>query len=373
MVNGNLAHKLQEVVKEIDYTYLPEPIKYTSVSLNDIFDNKLRLEASAFNLEAKVAKEKVLNNRYGFVNLWSENGLVDSAFYPGRFKRIYVSAKDGKPFFLPSQMTEIKPKATKYISPKTYKTLEGVKIVKNNLLLSRSGTIGKCTISSKTNIGKLYSDDIIRVSFKNLYDLGYTYAFFQTNEGQLILQTNNYGAVIKHIEPEHLENIPIPNAPEFIKKEIHELIIKSYALRDESNDLIDKAEKILYDELQLKPIEELKTAYFDNSVDLRNYTTKLSDLRLRLDGSFHVPLVQTILKHIKKNAKEVIKIGEERISEDIILPGRFKRVYVEKHNGIPFFGGKQLLELNPSNIKYLSLDQHSEKSILFLSIGKIGH
>ena len=26
-----------------------------------------------------------------------------------------------------------------------------------------------------------------------------------------------------------------------------------------------------------------------------------------------------------------------------------------------FFGGKQLLELNPNNVKYLSLDQHSQR------------
>lgn len=363
MVNGNLAHKLQEAIEkeEIDYTYLPEPLKYTSVSLNEVFNNKLRLEANAFNLEAKIAKEKILANQYGVVNLWSDDGLVSKASYPGRFKRIYVSKKDGKPFFLPSQMTEIKPRATKYISPRTYKTLEGIEIVKNNLLMSRSGTIGKCTISSKTNIGKLYSDDIIRISFNDDYDLGYTYAFFQTSYGQLILQTNNYGAVIKHIEPEHLENIIIPNAPESVKKEIHELVIESYDLRDKSNDLMDKAEQILYKELQLKPIEELKTDYYDNSVELRNYTTKLSDLRLRLDGSFHVPSTQAIIKAINTSAKEVVKIGDKQISEKIILPSRFKRVYVEKHNGIPFFGGKQLLELNPSNIKYLSLDQHANR------------
>ena len=358
---SNLAYKFQEVEKEIDYTYLPDKLKFTSVSLTEVFSNKLRLEANAFNLEAKVAKEKVLNSKYGFVNLWSKDGLVDYAFYPGRFKRIYVSKKDGKPFFLPSQMTEIKPRATKFISPKTYKTLDGVEIVKNNLLMSRSGTIGRCTISSKTNVGKLYSDDIIRVSFKSEYDLGYTYAFFQTDDGQLILQTNNYGAVVKHIEPEHLESIIIPNAPETLRKQIHELVVESYDLRDESNDLIDKAESILYEELQLKPIEELQTEYFDSSVELRNYTTKLSDLQLRLEASFHVPSTQAILKSINKHSKEVIYVGDKRVSKEIILPGRFKRVYVEKHNGIPFFGGKQLLELNPSNIKYLSLDQHSKR------------
>ena len=95
MVKSNLAYKFQEVEKEIDYTFLPDQLKYTSVSLIEVFDNKLRLDANAFNLEAKVAKEKVIKNKFGYVNLWSNNGLVLNAFYPGRFKRIYVSKQDG--------------------------------------------------------------------------------------------------------------------------------------------------------------------------------------------------------------------------------------------------------------------------------------
>lgn len=367
---SNLAYKFQEVEEEIDYTYLPDQLKYTSVSLKEVFNNKLRLEANAFNLEAKVAKEKVINSKYGFVNLWSKNGLVDNAFYPGRFKRIYVSKKDGKPFFLPSQITEVKPKATKYLSPKTYKTLDGLELVANNLLMSRSGTIGKCSITSKSNIGKLYSDDIIRVSFKNEFDLGYTYAFFKTTDGQLILQTNNYGAVVKHIEPEHLESIIIPNAPEMLKKEIHELVIESYDLRDESNDLIDKAESILYEELQLKPIEELKTEYFDNSVELRNYTTKLSDLRLRFDGSFHIPIVKQVETALKKNAKQFIKLSDSTLTKDIVLPGRFSRTYVDSENGVQFLGGRDLFQLNPTTEKYLSKVVHKKQLEGDLKISK---
>ncbi len=261
--------------------------------------------------------------------------------------------------YTPSQITDLYPKPYKFLSKEQIKKLNDWIMICGELTLTCSGTVGNVSMVSTTLEDKVFSQNMIRLCGYTY--LGYIYAFLKTKEGRAIITSNNYGAVIKHIDPEHLDNIPIPNAPEFIKKEIHELVIKSYDLRDESNDLIDKAEKILYEELQLKPIEELETEYFDNSVDLRNYTTKLSDLRLRLDGSFHIPVVQAILKQIKKNAKEVMKIGDERISENIILPGRFKRVYVEKHNGIPFFGGKQLLELNPSNIKYLSLDQHSER------------
>lgn len=368
MVTGNLAHKLQpEEIVRID-PLAPDPLKYTSVALSEVYSNNTRLEASAFNLEAKAAKYKVEHCKYGFVHLWGDDGLVSEASYPGRFKRIYVEKEDGVPFFLPSQLGEIHPKPSKYISEKTYKSIKGIEIKPNSLLLSRSGTIGKCAISSRTTIGKVYSDDVIRVFFRSDCDLGYVYAYFCTAIGQLMLQTNNYGAVVQHIEPEHLKNIIIPNAPDSIKKKIHNLVVESYNLRDKSNELIDEAEQILYEELQLPPIEQLKPTYFDKDVDLRNYATKLSELNLRLDCSYHTPETTSILGVIRKNAKEVRRIGDKEISKEIILAGRFKRTYVDNKNGIPFFGGKQLLELNPSNMKYLSVDQHAKRIVKELQL-----
>lgn len=80
--------------------------------------------------------------------------------------------------------------------------------------------------------------------------------------GNKILLTNSYGAVITHIEPEHLATVPIPNAPDTLKQKIGNLILRSYALRDESNDLIDRATKMLIDELQLPAIDEFEVNYF---------------------------------------------------------------------------------------------------------------
>lgn len=378
MVTGNLAHKLQpEEIERID-PLSPDPLKYTSVALSEIYSNNTRLEAGAFNLEAKAAKYKVEHCRYGYVHLWGEDGLVSEASYPGRFKRIYVEKEDGIPFFLPSQLGEIQPKPSKYISEKTYKRIRGIEIKPNSLLLSRSGTIGKCAISSRTTIGKVYSDDVIRVFFRSDCDLGYVYAYFCTPIGQQMLQTNNYGAVVQHIEPEHLKNIIIPNAPDPIKRKIHNLVVESYDLRDKSNELIDKAEQILYEELQLPPIEQLKPTYFDKDVNLRNYTTKLSELNLRLDCSYHAPICTTILNLLKKNANEIRYCGDSNITQDVALPTRFKRTYVEATHGTKFIGGKQINELNPSSEKYLAhsdIDDElklKENSILITRSGTIG-
>jgi len=361
MVEDNKAHKLQEQEDNIDYTFLPEPLKHTSVSLKDIFANSLRLEANSFNLEAKLAKNKILSNKHGIVNLWSENGLVETAFHLPRFKRIYVDRKE-IPFYQPSAITEAYPKPARHISAKTKTDLESLKVKKGMLLMTVSGTIGKVAIACKKLDSQVFSHDLLRLYGKGKYDTGYIYSYFLTDEGQHILQSNNYGAVIKHIEPEHLQNIIIPNAPENLKKEIHELVFESYDLRDQSNDLIDEAETILYSELKLKPIEELKTEYFDHSKELRNYTTKLSGLNYRLDSSYHIPICRSIEKHIKNNSSTIKELRSDEVTSSIILPGRFKRVYVNnKEHGIKFIGGKQIKDLNPLSNKFLSKSIHGTR------------
>lgn len=363
MVKSSFLSQKKNSELDFDLSFAqPTALSYTSISLKQVLKNNFRIEASSFNLELEAAIQKVKSNTYGYINLLGDDGLIDSAAYPGRFKRTYVSKKNGVPFFLPSQLTDIFPKPTKFIFVENDSPLtDELKIKKNQLLMTRSGTIGNCSISSRTTYNQLYSDDVIRINFKGNFDLGFCYAFFNTEIGKLLIRANKYGAVIKHIEPEHLAGVVIPNAPEEMKKEIHDLIIDSFELRDQSNELIIEAETILSRELKLNSLEDMTVLYYKDKDNLKNYTVKLSGTKARLDASYHIPIVDSILKHLEKNAKEVTNIGNHRISSKIVLPGRFKRTYVEKGFGAPFFGGRQLYELSPSEIKYLSLSQHDKR------------
>lgn len=69
----------------------------------------------------------------------------------------------------------------------------------------------------------------------------------------------------------------------------------------------------------------------------------------RLDASYHVPIVNAIVEHLRQHAEEVTTVGDSRISREVILPGRFKRVYVDEGYGRVLIGGKQLSELDPSS------------------------
>lgn len=358
MVNGNLAYKLNNASGE-EVVVNKAPLKWCSVTLSDVVSRGKRLEASVFDVEAKQARDTIASSKYPCVPLLGENGLIQKAYYPGRFKRIYCERNEGVAFYLPSQMTDIYPKAEKFISRLTKCDVSELKLKPHTLLLTRSGTIGTISYVSKTTEGKVFSDDVIRVTFKSVFDTGYAYAFLKSKLGNIVLQTNGYGSVITHLEPEHLQETMIPNAPDALKQKIHTLIAESYRLRDESNELIDEATRLLIEELQLPPIEELNP--ISKSAPVEAFSIKLSQMAGRADASYHVPIVNKIVAHLREHAEEVTTIADERISTDVVLPGRFKRIYVEDEYGVKFLGGKEINQLDPSSEKYLSKKAHSKQ------------
>jgi type I restriction enzyme, S subunit len=345
-----------------------ETIKYASVSIEEVIAAKLRLEANVFNVEARKAKEVLRSCKWETVHLWSDEGLVKTAFYPGRFRRIYVNKGEGYPMLLPSQMREMNPRATKFIAEKTFRQIGNLTVDKNTLLITRSGTIGNCTIVSRGLEGVTMSDDVIRVKFKNPFELGFVYTYLLTEVGRRILATNNYGSVIQHIEPEHLENVIIPKPSQTLQEKIHDLILHSFELRDNANDLSDKAEKILVKELQLQPIDELKPDFFDKKAEVRTFSVRLELLNNRFEGSYHNPLVSSILDCFLDSAESIKPLSN--LSKEITMPGIFKRIYVDEENGVPFLGTNDILEINPRVEKFLSKVGHKKLIEKELSVKK---
>lgn len=338
---------------------MESPLKWCSVSLGDVILRGKRLEASVYDIEAKQARQLIKSGKFPITTIGGENGLTTS--YTGaRFKRIWVEKSD-LPIYQPSSIVDIRPTADGYISHLTKTNIEALRVKKGQVLMTCSGTIGKVSYVSETLDNKIFSHDLLRIDCKDTVDQGYVYAYLKSKIGNKILLTNSYGAVITHIEPEHLATVPIPNASQDIKKQIHDLIVRSFELRDDSNRLIDEAMKLLIHELNLPEIDVLKEQSATDNAAVESFSVRLSELAGRVDASYHIPIVKTIIDHLKKYAREVTTLENSDVCAEIILPGRFKRVYVEEGYGRVFIGGKQLGELDPSNKKYLSLVHHKDR------------
>ena len=379
MVNCNLAHKLDNE-NTIDVETNDIPLKWCSVSLSDVIFRGKRLEASVFDVETIQALALINNGKYKTVPLYGDQGIVNKAHYGSRLKRNYVTPEHENSigFIGSSEMLDIYPRPVKFMVDG--EKVHDLHVKEGTVLLSRSGTIGNVTFVNKTLSKFLVSEHAIRLECTD--NSGYVYTFLKTKIGKKLVCSNIYGAVIQQIEPAHLTMVPVPDAPKEIKEIIHNLIVESFKLRDESNELIDQATALLIDELKLPPISEFKQNNIKNSANVNAFSVKLSNLAGRVDASYHLPTVDKIVEHLKKYAKEVTTIGDERISKQIILAGVFKRTYVEEEYGYPFLGGKEITQLSPKTEKYLSKPIHkkryekelkvTENTILVTDRGTIG-
>ena len=324
-------------------------VKWCTVRFTDVLRRGKRLDARAFDVEAKQARAMLAGGKYPLVPV----GSLASAYVCGRFKRLWARKTD-YPIYQPSAITDICPVPDGFLSKYTKTNLDTLRVHKGQVLITCSGTIGKLSYVSRTLDEKIFSHDLLRVDCKDETDAGYLYAFLKSKIGNKILLTSSYGAVITHIEPEHLVCVPMPDAPKNVKREIHQIIARSYKLRDESNDLMDEATALLKKELSLPEMDEIDAKRHNEQAGVDTFSVRLSDWDGRLDASYHVPIAKTIMRHLEQYAEEVTTVGDERVSKAVVLPGRFKRVYVEKGYGRVFIGGKQIQELDPANKKYFS-------------------
>lgn len=338
---------------------LPEKkLKWAEVSLLEVLQRGKRIEGSYFNIEGKKARQAIRNCGYEVLSVIGKNSLATKAYHRPRFKRIFV--EKGIPIYRSFQCLELFPKPSKYVSNLTRTNLDLLYLKEDQILLTCSGTVGHVSYAGKTLANQLFSHDLIRIEVHDRIDRGFLYAFLRSKPGFFAVTTNIYGSVVTHIEPEHLEHVLIPNPPEKIKKSIADKILKAINLRDDANDLMQKAHNLFFEKLKLKRLSDLKPKYLDKAKN-KVFSVKLSDSDRRFDGSYHNPLCAEIIKQFKKANVELTTCGDPRVSKNIILPGRFKRYYVDKEYGYPFLSSKNIFQVNPVGMNHLSKAKHKRQ------------
>lgn len=314
-----------------------------------ILDEEKRLDASFYAKDVIASRVLVGELKEKGVEIKKIENLSDDIFWPGRFKRRYASKKEGKPFFMPSEVIMFLPKAKKFIVnyPKSVLTKE------NWLLITRSGSIGRCLIATELLADSVLSDDLIRIVPKDKNNVGYMYAYLNTWIGQAFLTKGRYGATVKHIEPHHVAAIPIPIIPR-LEKDINQKILAAHKLREDAQELLLKAEEMLYSELKLPEIDEDDVEYFgeDEGRIIKSFGIKASKLDFRLDASYHMPLSHLAIQKLSKTKSGIIKrLGDVANS---FVPPRFKRAYVkEPSEGTPLLQGTHISQIKPLDLKYI--------------------
>ena len=325
------------------------PFQVFSLESRWLFEEARRLDASFYARDV-IASRILIGDiqKHGF-RIDRVHDLADDVFWPGRFKRRYVSKDIGEPFLMPSEVIMFLPKAKKFVVnyPKD------VAVKKDWLLITRSGTVGRCLLTTGFLENHVLSDDLIRIIPKNVTNVGYLYAYLNTRIGQAFLTKDQYGSTVKHIEPHHVAGIPIPRIPDF-ERRVSTTILQAHSLREEAQQLLLRTNELLYSELGLPEIDEEDVHYFGGERGrlIKSFGIKASQLSLRLDASYHSPILRQIDANLSNLRFEKVRLGE--VTARIFVPSRFKRAYVKASSvGVPFLQGSHIPQIKPMDIRYI--------------------
>lgn len=208
----------------------------------DEFTQDYRLDAHFYNPMVKLIVENITKHCPKNDKLFN---VADCSFRGSRSTRNYVDKDNGIAFLSGKNIIQIRPDF-KYISKSETANLDEMFLSEGQILISRSGTLGRTVLIYKNYEGCAASEHLIRVKpDTKIVDSGYLYAFLSSDYGYHQLLRYKHGAVIDEITEDQISQSVIPLPSNKQKKEIGELVRKAYKLRAEAIKLEDEAQELL--------------------------------------------------------------------------------------------------------------------------------
>ncbi len=223
------------------------------------------------------------------------------------FKRTFVNDHHtGIPYLTASDMIKSHAVSGKYLSKKFTSEKKELFLKKGWILLSCSGTLGNTVFTNKDFEGVIGTHDLIRiVPNENEIKPGYLYAYLASKFGYSLLTQPSYGGVIKHIEPHHIQNLPIPIFSDNQQLTVHQLVVECNELRSKANELLKRAEARLYTETKLKVLNKNDYEFFgQHSHDRKVSTYVISSKQLSsvsLNAFNYSERIRKLTKYIKEH------------------------------------------------------------------------
>lgn len=310
-------------------------------------NNGRRLDCGPYLSGAIEAKELLKQVRTE--SLQNVTAGYGGGIYNGpQFVRNYVDDPEhGVPFLTTASMQQADMSLLSFLSKKdAYSSkLSYLKVEEGMTLITCSGSIGKMTYTRKDMEGAWSNQDIMKVVANREKILpGYLYAFLSCKFGLPIVVSGTYGAIIPHIEPRHIADLPVPRLGD-VENRAHELVQRAADLRSEANAIYKETGLRL--SIQFGFPERLAMSHRVFSCS----TASSNDILKRLEATFHDAIAQEsdlLINRIPR--KSDLASLEISISET----GRLKQVFVDEEYGAPFLTSGEIFRLRYEPDRFLS-------------------
>jgi len=317
-------------------------------------------------LEAKVLLDG-LKARKDALQAVTRDGL-SGIFHAGRIRRMWVdSTKYGQPFLSSTDILQADLSNLPFISKKSVAENPRLPLSPGWTLITRSGTVGRMAYARPDMDGYACSEHVLRVvPDAEKIPPGYLYAYLSSKFGLPLVIGGTYGAIIQHIEPEHIASLPVPRLGKKVEGTAHELIAEAAKLRDEAaaaqRDAIARVQRLLG----------------WTSITSTNIAQAASStLQRRLDAFHHAPRVVGAREALARRA--AVRLGDK--VESVFEPNRGPRLKVDDPAfGVPFLSSSEVFRLDPVGDYSISkrrtphLDKLlvSERDLLLPRSGQLG-
>lgn len=321
-------------------------------------------------LEAKVLLDELRATKVPLQNvcLNGRSGLVNA----GRIKRLWVTDEaHGVRFLSSTDILKSDLSDLQLISKKAVRANPKLLIKAGWTLITRAGTIGRMAFARPDMEGLACSEDVLRVvPDPEKIPPGYLYAYLSSKFGVPLVVGGTYGAIIQHIEPEHIADLPVPRLGAKAERDVHALIETAARNRSRAHELRQEAQSTFYRQFSLSDLADADTAE-----NYASFSVQASSLR-RLDAAHHSPACRAA-------ADELASAGETKRLDEVarvFTPGIFKRIHVEEPAyGYPYFSGTELFQYDPQPRGHLSrrapkIDEYivCENWLLIQDAGQLG-
>lgn len=300
-----------------------------------------RLDARFFTAAGAGVTEKLLLLEGSGVEV-VPLGSLGKVWDPPRFARAYARPNEpGLPYLRPYDVFDYLPVASDHLSMARNDDL--AKLVPGNgvILQTCSGrNLGPCAIADDYLSQFALSHDMIRIEIESPDDRFYLLAFLRTSLGQQLLRRNMSGSVIDHLTTADVRAVPIPMLASPVRAQVSSLARRAYtamsSARRQLTDVLAQQAATLPVPARTGPLRE-------------GWTIGSKELVDRLDVAYYDPVVRAVRRQVRE--ADGIRCGDLATA---YLPVRYKRYYVGSEHGRPILSGRQLLQADPVNLRYVS-------------------
>ncbi len=297
-------------------------------------------------LEAKVLLDGLRATKVSLqdVCLNGRSGLVNA----GRIKRLWVAdALHGIRFLSSTDILKADLSDLQLISKQAVRANPKLLIKSGWTLITRAGTIGRMAYARPDMDGLACSEDVLRViPDSDRIPPGYLYAYLSSKFGVPLVVGGTYGAIIQHIEPEHIADLPVPRLSSKVENEAHLLIIEASELRASASESLQEAILSVERTLRAPAIRPKEGEALSQAVMSSTLKSEM-----RFEGYYYNHRALAVDQWALGHPNGYWRLGE--ISDVFDVPP-FKHIYVEPEHGPPFFTSGDLFSLDRHADKHLS-------------------